>query len=143
MWWKWCKRNFNINRREYSPERGWSLGYNPQGPSDKTVTVMRFDALSGKPIAVFINYPVHVTVMGPENYQISGDLAGATSRYVENYYRRKPEDTPRSDAGIIVTEYGVADLRGAGLAERARRLLAIAHPDHRERIERDGRRRSM
>lgn len=89
----------NINRREYSPERGWSLGYNPQGPSDKTLTVMRFDALSGKPIAVFINYPVHVVVMGPENYQVSGDLAGATSRYVENYYRRKPEDTPRSDAG--------------------------------------------
>jgi hypothetical protein len=92
----------NINRREYSPERGWSLGYNPAGPSDKTVTVMRFDALSGKPIAVFINYPVHVVVMGPENYQISGDLAGATSRYVENYYRRKPEDTPRSDAGPAI-----------------------------------------
>jgi len=94
--------NVNINRREYSPERGWSLGYNPEGPSDKTVTVMRFDALSGKPIAVLINYPVHVVVMGPENYQISGDLAGATSRYVENYYRRKPEDTPRSDAGPAI-----------------------------------------
>src|SRR6266851_742338 len=78
----------NINRREYSPERGWWLGYNPEGPSDKTVTVIRFDALSGKPIAVFINYAVHVVVMGPENYQISGDLAGATSRYVENYYLR-------------------------------------------------------
>jgi neutral ceramidase len=92
----------NVNRREYSPERGWSLGHNPAGPSDKTVTVMRFDALSGKPIAVFINYPVHVVVMGPENYQISGDLAGATSRYVENYYRRKPEETPRSDAGPAI-----------------------------------------
>jgi hypothetical protein len=92
----------NINRREYSPESGWWLGYNPEGPSDKTVTVLRFDALSGKPIAVFINYPVHVVVMGPENYQISGDLAGATSRYVENYYRRKPEDTPRSDAGPAI-----------------------------------------
>jgi hypothetical protein len=92
----------NINRREYSPERGWSLGHNPAGPSDKTVTVMRFDALSGKPIALFINYPVHVVVMGPENYQVSGDLAGATSRYVENYYRRTPEETPRSDAGPAI-----------------------------------------
>lgn len=92
----------NINRREYSAERGWWLGFNPDGPSDKTVTVMRFDALSGKPIAVFINYPVHVVVMGPENYQISGDLAGATSRYVEDYYRRKPEATPRSDAGPAI-----------------------------------------
>ncbi len=50
-----------------------------------------------------------------------------------------PVSTPRSDAGIIVTEYGVADLRGAGLAERARSLLAIAHPDHREQLERDSR----
>lgn len=91
--------NVNINRREYSAERGWTLGYNPAGPSDKTVTVMRFDALSGKPIALLINYSVHVVVMGPENYQISGDLAGATSRYVENYYRRNAEETPRSDAG--------------------------------------------
>src|SRR5262245_11564590 len=92
----------NINRREHSPERGWWLGYNPEGPSDKTVTVIRFDAMSGKPIAVLINYPVHVVVMGPENYQISGDLAGATSRYVENYYRRRPDDTPRSDAGPAI-----------------------------------------
>ena len=94
--------NVNINRREFSAERGWTLGYNPAGPSDKTVTVLRFDALSGKPIALFINYAVHVVVMGPENYQISGDLAGATSRYVENYYRRKPEETPRSDAGPAI-----------------------------------------
>jgi hypothetical protein len=40
--------------------------------------------------------------MGPENYQISGDLAGATSRYVENYYRRNPDETPRSDAGPAI-----------------------------------------
>lgn len=93
------KAYVNINRREYSPKTGWQLGYNPEGPSDKTVTVIRFDALSGKPIALLINYAVHAVVMGPENYQITGDLAGATSRYVENYYSGKPEDTPRSDAG--------------------------------------------
>ena len=92
----------NINRREYSPDGGWWLGYNSEGPSDKTVTVIRFDALSGKPIALLINYSVHAVVMGAENYQISGDLAGATSRYVENYYRGKPEDTPRSDAGAAI-----------------------------------------
>jgi hypothetical protein len=37
--------------------------------------------------------------MGDENYEITGDLAGAASRYVENHYRGKPEDIPRSDAG--------------------------------------------
>jgi acetyl-CoA hydrolase len=50
-----------------------------------------------------------------------------------------PVSTPRSDAGLIVTEYGVADLRGAGLAERERRMIAIAHPEQRERLERESR----
>jgi len=96
------KAYVNINRREYSPDKGWWLGFNPEGPSDKTVTVIRFDALSGKPIALLINYAVHVVVMGSKNYQISGDLAGATSRYVENYYRGKPDDAPRGDAGAAI-----------------------------------------
>jgi acyl-CoA hydrolase len=48
-----------------------------------------------------------------------------------------PASIARSDAGIVVTEYGSADLRGLGLAERAHRLLAIAHPDVRETLERD------
>jgi len=96
------KAYVNINRREYSPEEGWWLGYNPEAPSDKTVAVVRFDALSGKPIALLINYAVHAVVMGGENYQVSGDLAGATSRYVENYYRGKPEDAPRGDAGAAI-----------------------------------------
>lgn len=93
------KAYININRREYSAENGWWLGYNPEGPSDKTVAVIRFDALSGKPIAFLINYAVHAVVMGGENYEITGDLAGATSRYVENYYRGNPAEAPRSDAG--------------------------------------------
>jgi hypothetical protein len=87
----------NINRREAYPDRGLWLGYNQEGPSDKTVTVLRFDNLSGKPIAFWINYPVHAVVMGPENLLVTGDLAGATSRFVEQHFARK--DHPRSDAG--------------------------------------------
>jgi acyl-CoA hydrolase len=34
----------------------------------------------------------------------------------------------------FVTEYGVAELRGASIADRARRLIAIAHPDHRDQL---------
>ena len=36
--------------------------------------------------------------------------------------------TPRSDADVVVTEHGVAHLRGVPVAERARRLIAIADP---------------
>lgn len=87
----------NMNRREYQGARGWWLGFNEEGPSDKTVTVLRFDDLSGKPFAFWINYPVHAVVMGPQNLQITGDLAGATSRFVEQHYLG--QDKFRSDAG--------------------------------------------
>ena len=87
----------NMNRRELTAAQGWWLGYNENGPSNKTVTVLRFEDMTGKPIAFLINYAVHVVVMGPENRQITGDLAGATSRFVERHYQGK--DHPRSDAG--------------------------------------------
>jgi acyl-CoA hydrolase len=40
----------------------------------------------------------------------------------------------RSDADTVVTEYGVADLRGATLGARAERLIAIAHPAFRDEL---------
>jgi acyl-CoA hydrolase len=39
--------------------------------------------------------------------------------------------TARSDADTVVTEYGIAELRGRTVSERARQLIAIAHPDFR------------
>jgi acyl-CoA hydrolase len=38
--------------------------------------------------------------------------------------------TPRADVDIVVTEHGVADLRGVDDAERAQRIVAIAAPHH-------------
>lgn len=43
-----------------------------------------------------------------------------------------PVSIARSDAGVVVTEFGVADLRGLPLSERRERMLAIAHPDQRK-----------
>lgn len=40
----------------------------------------------------------------------------------------------RADADLIVTEHGIADLRGASLAERVERLIAIAAPHHRSTL---------
>ena len=42
--------------------------------------------------------------------------------------------TARSDADIVVTEYGIAELRGRTVSERARQLIAIAHPDFRKAL---------
>lgn len=59
--------------------------------------------------------------------------AGQVSRIVAEL--SGPVSTSRSDAGFIVTEYGVADLRDQSLRVRRERLLAIAHPDHRGALE--------
>ncbi|ARA95094.1 4-hydroxybutyrate CoA-transferase [Rhodothermaceae bacterium RA] len=45
--------------------------------------------------------------------------------------------TTRAHVHYIVTEYGVAYLYGCNLRQRARALIDIAHPDHRERLERE------
>lgn len=43
--------------------------------------------------------------------------------------------TGRSDADIVVTEHGIAELKGRSVRERARALIAIAHPDFRRDLE--------
>jgi 4-hydroxybutyrate CoA-transferase len=42
--------------------------------------------------------------------------------------------TSRNDVGYIVTEYGIAELKGETLRDRARALIAIAHPDFRAEL---------
>jgi acyl-CoA hydrolase len=43
--------------------------------------------------------------------------------------------TIKNTVDHVVTEYGVAELRGASIAQRARRLIKIAHPDHRDKLQ--------
>lgn len=45
--------------------------------------------------------------------------------------------TSRHDVGYVVTEYGVAELRGKTLRQRARALIAIAHPNFRESLAKE------
>lgn len=45
--------------------------------------------------------------------------------------------TTRAHVHYIVTEYGVANLYGKNLKERATALIKIAHPAHREKLEED------
>lgn len=47
--------------------------------------------------------------------------------------------TLKNTVDHVVTEWGIAKLRGRSLADRARALIAIAHPAHRERLEREAR----
>ena len=40
----------------------------------------------------------------------------------------------RNDVDLVITEYGVADLRGANIKERVESLIAIAHPKFRDEL---------
>ncbi|KAA0194688.1 hypothetical protein HAZT_HAZT001602 [Hyalella azteca] len=44
--------------------------------------------------------------------------------------------TSRAHVHYVITEYGIAYLFGKNLRQRAYELIAIAHPDHREALER-------
>lgn len=73
----------NVNRNMINPNTGrWGEGPNYEGPSDKTVAVLAFESLEGAPIAVYYNYAVHGVIAGQLD-EVSGDIPGATSRYIE------------------------------------------------------------
>ena len=61
------------------------------------------------------------------------------SRIVLNLTQGNIVTTPRSDMMYVVTEYGMVNLKGKSVAERAKALISIAHPDYREGLERDAR----
>jgi acyl-CoA hydrolase len=122
--------------------------------------------LSRLPKLVSINSAVEVDLTGQVNAEVVGNLhigaVGGSLDYVRGGHRSPgghslfvlpsttadgrisrlvprldgPVSTPRSDVDVVVTEYGAAELRGRSLRERARALLAISHPAHRERLER-------
>jgi acetyl-CoA hydrolase len=63
---------------------------------------------------------------------------GKVSRIVA----RLPEavvTTPRSDVQYVVTEFGIADLRGKSLKQRVEAMIPLAHPDFRAQLEKDAR----
>ncbi len=58
---------------------------------------------------------------------------GTISKIVPKLEGGAVTDT-RMDAHYVVTEFGIANLKGCSLAERAERLIALAHPDHRSEL---------
>lgn len=60
-------------------------------------------------------------------------LGGRESRIVQRLHGGAVT-TPRSGVDVVVTEHGVADLRGRSLTERAAALTAVAAPEHRDSL---------
>jgi neutral ceramidase len=79
----------NVNRNIIDPvTRRWWEGPNYDGPSDKTVAVIKFENLAGEPIAVYYNYAMHAVAVGQSDL-VSGDAPGTASKYVEDSFDGK------------------------------------------------------
>lgn len=103
---------------------------------------------------VSINSAIEVDLTGQVNAEVAGgrylggvggqaDFSGAAARTGARSVivvratgivarLRGPVTTARADVDVVVNEFGTAELRGCPLPERARRLSAIAAPEHRE-----------
>ena len=120
-------------------------------------------ALAGCDPFVSVNAAIEVDLLGQVNAEAVGDrYVGAIGGQVDFFraarqaqsgrsivalpstgpngssrivtYLQGPVTSTKSEYDLLVTEWGVADLAGATLPERARRIAAVAHPDHREAL---------
>lgn len=77
----------NVNRDIETPE-GWWQGMNPDGVADKTLSVIKFENMTGKTVSVLYHYAVkssamEAAVMEDGGRYVTSDVTGAASRRVE------------------------------------------------------------
>ena len=79
-----------------------------------------------------------VSVLPSSSVPSTGDAARVT-RIVPSLAPGTPVTVPRTYVDYVVTEFGVAELRGKTVQERARALCEIAHPDFRDALQDEAR----
>lgn len=73
---------FVMNRREFT-DKGIVLGFNPKGPVDRSVLVLRGDDAQGRLRVVLMGVACHCTCTGSKNFEIDGDYAGYAQAALE------------------------------------------------------------
>lgn len=68
---------------------------------------------------------------------LSSTTGKGTSKIVSFLRQGAGVVTTRAHVHYVITEYGIAYLFGKNLRQRAYLLIDIAHPDHREALERE------
>jgi len=118
----WGFSQANINRRAIDVDGKASIGLNPDGAVDRRIGLIRLEKQNGRPLALIANYPIHGTVLGGDNVEISGDVTGVVSEYVEQKI-----DVPvlfiNGAAGNLAPIYSVYPTPEAGHLSQFRVLL--------------------
>lgn len=73
---------FAANRR-VATAKGYEIGYNPSGPTNHRVPVLRVHGRDGRLRVVLFGYACHNTAIGPESYRLGGDYAGEAQEAIE------------------------------------------------------------
>jgi hypothetical protein len=73
-----------VNRRMTMPDGRASVGLNPEGAVDHTLTVVRLDGHDDRPVATIVNYGCHPIILGPDNTFVTPEYPGILKRVVES-----------------------------------------------------------
>ncbi|HUR59413.1 MAG TPA: neutral/alkaline non-lysosomal ceramidase N-terminal domain-containing protein [Opitutaceae bacterium] len=106
----------NMNRRARDADGKISLGFNPDGPVDRQIGLIRLERPDGTPLGLIANYAMHGTVLGPTMLQISGDGPGVVSAYVEEKLGA-PMLYVNGAAGNLAPIYTVQELSKSHIGE--------------------------
>lgn len=83
LFWAQGESEIAINRRERKIDNTIEIGRYPDGPVDRSVSILHLRSFSGAPVANLINFACHNVVLGPKNYLVSADWAGSMRRRTE------------------------------------------------------------
>jgi neutral ceramidase len=72
-----------VNRRMTTPDGRATVGLDPDGVSDPTLTVVRLDGGDDRPVATIVHYACHPIILGPDNTFVTPEYPGIVKRVVE------------------------------------------------------------
>jgi neutral ceramidase len=107
------KVDLNVNRDLFNSKLEWRQQPNPDGPSDKTLSVVEFIGENYIPIGVYMNYAMH-----PINFYlrgvISADFPGEASRYIEDLF---------GNGAVAIFSQGPSGDQNPRLSERGQKTI--------------------
>jgi neutral ceramidase len=113
-----AKVDLNVNRDLFNSKLEWRQQPNPDGPSDKTLSVVEFIGENYMPIGVYMNYAMH-----PINFYlrgvISADFPGEASRYIEELY---------GNGAVAIFSQGTSGDQNPRLPERGQKTIGAPAP---------------
>lgn len=105
--------DLNVNRDLFNSKLEWRQQPNPDGPSDKALSVVEFIGENHMPIGVYMNYAMH-----PINFYlrgvISADFPGEASRYIEDLY---------GNGTVAIFSQGTSGDQNPRLSERGQKTI--------------------